>query len=365
MDKLEAILSLLTVTGLGSHRILNLFRQFPEIQEVFNVSAKRLMEVPGIDKILAERIRNNVNRKFVEQQLAILKASPFKITSIFDKDYPKRLLDIYDPPVALFRHGEFTEQDEDAIAIVGTRNPDHYGKEVAAILVRQLVEQSITIVSGFARGIDTIAHKTALEYNGRTIAVLGNGVDRVYPPENNLLREKIISQGVYCSEFAFGTKPDAVNFPRRNRIISGLSLGTVVISAGEKSGALLTAYYALDQNREVFAVPGRITDEKSIGTNRLIQKGAKLVADVDDILAEIDAIRRFPRQPHQLEIAFTFEDDEEQKIFDALSTDPIHIDDLAQKLDKNTYSLLATLLSLELKGAVRQLAGKMFVKAGG
>jgi len=364
MDKLEAILNLMTVTGLGSFRILNLQRQFPDIQAVFDAPLKKLTEVPGIDRILAERIKNNVNRQFVAQQLAMLETSPFKITTILDPDFPKRLLDIYDPPVVLFRHGEFTEQDEDAIAIVGTRNPDHYGEEVTAILARQLVEQKITIVSGFARGIDTVAHKTTLENGGRTIAVLGNGIDRIYPPENRLLREKLISSGVYCSEFTFGTKPDAVNFPRRNRIISGLSLGTVVISAGEKSGALLTAYYALDQNREVFAVPGRITDEKSTGTNRLIQKGAKLVASVDDILNEIDAIRRFPRQPHQLEIAFKFDDEDEQKIYEALSTDPIYIDDLAQKLGRNTYSILATLLSLELKGAVRQLAGKMFIKAG-
>ncbi|MDD5540152.1 MAG: DNA-processing protein DprA, partial [Candidatus Marinimicrobia bacterium] len=185
-----------------------------------------------------------------------------------------------------------------------------------------------------------------------------------YPPENRLLREKLVGQGVYCSEFPFGTKPDAVNFPRRNRIISGLSLGTVVISAGEKSGALLTAYYALDQNREVFAIPGRITDEKSVGTNRLIQKGAKLVTALDDILDEIDVNRRFPRQPHQLEIVFEFEDEEEKAIYNALSNDPIYIDDLAHLLGKNTYSVLATLLSLELKGAVRQLAGKMFIKAG-
>ncbi|MCK9560503.1 MAG: DNA-processing protein DprA [Candidatus Marinimicrobia bacterium] len=364
MDRLHALLSLLTINGLGPHRILNLCRQYPDIQEVFNTNLKRLMAVPGIDMVLAERIKNNVDQQFVDQQLNMLKNSPFKITTILDDDYPVRLKDIYDPPVVLFRHGEFSPQDEDAIAIVGTRNPDHYGKEVATLLVSQLVEQNITIVSGFARGIDTIAHKTALEKGGRTIAVLGNGIDRIYPPENRLLREKLVGQGVYCSEFPFGTKPDAVNFPRRNRIISGLSLGTVVISAGEKSGALLTAYYALDQNREVFAIPGRITDEKSVGTNRLIQKGAKLVTAIDDILDEIDVNRRFPRQPHQLEIVFEFEDEEEKAIYNALSNDPIYIDDLAHLLGKNTYSVLATLLSLELKGAVRQLAGKMFIKAG-
>ncbi|HQQ85853.1 MAG TPA: DNA-processing protein DprA [Candidatus Marinimicrobia bacterium] len=364
MDKLQAILSLMSINGLGSHRILSLYRQYPDIQEVFSVSPKRLIEVPGIDLKIAERIKNNVDHQFVDQQLNWLKNTPYKITTIIDEDYPARLRNIYDPPVVLFRYGEFLPQDEDAIAIVGTRNPDHYGKEVAALLVSQLVEQNITIVSGFARGIDTIAHKTALEEGGRTIAVLGNGIERIYPPENRSLRDKLVTQGVYCSEFPFGTKPDAVNFPRRNRIISGLSLGTVVISAGERSGALLTAYYALDQNREVFAVPGRITDEKSFGTNHLIQKGAKLVTSVGDILDEIDAIRRFPRQPRQLEISFEFENEDEKAIYEALSTDPIHIDDLAQKLGKNTYSILATLLSLELKGAVRQLAGKMFIKAG-
>ncbi len=363
MDKKRAALKLLSINGLGPRRILNLHSTFPQIEEVFNASVKCLSEIPGIDYTLANKILNRCDGEFVDSQLSIMEKSPFDMVTIFDKGYPARLRNIYDPPVILFKQGNFKESDEDAIAVVGTRKSTNYGKEVTEILVKGLVEQNITIISGFARGIDSEAHKAALRAGGRTIAVLGNGIDRVYPPENRRLRNQIVENGVYCSEFPFGTKPDAVNFPRRNRIISGLGLGVVVIEAGEKSGAILTAYYSLDQNREVFAVPGRISDIKSKGTNRIIQKGAKLVGNVEDILSEIESNRKFPTVPHQIEIDFKFEG-EEKKIYDALSYEPIHIDELSIKVAKTSYEVLSILLSLELKGAVRQLAGKMFTKIG-
>lgn len=361
MDKVEATLKLISINGLGPRKILSLHAQFPKIEDVFNASVKELCNVPGIDSKLAGKILSHDSQEVVASQIEVLDSSPFTIVTIFDKDYPEKLRNIYDPPIVLFKYGEFIDKDNDAIAVVGTRGPTTYGKEVTKKIVRGLVEQNLTIVSGFARGIDTEAHKAALNAGGRTIAILGNGIDRVYPPENRQLKSMIAESGVYCSEFPFGTKPDAVNFPRRNRIISGLSLGVVVVEAGEKSGALLTAYYALDQNREVFAIPGRITDVKSRGTNYLIQKGAKLINDAEGILEEIESNRKFHTKPFQMEINFKFEG-EEEIIYNALSYEPVHIDDLAQKVGKSPSELLSLLLSLELKGAIRQLAGKMFTK---
>lgn len=199
-----------------------------------------------------------------------------------------------------------------------------------------------------------------MKYGGRTIAVLGNGIDIVYPSENRSLKNEILENGVYCSEFPFGTKPDAINFPMRNRIISGLSLGTVVIEAGMKSGAVLTAYIALDQNRDVFAIPGNIFDKQSVGTNRLIQKGAKLVTNVDDILEEIDNVRKFSGTQKQLEINLQFTQ-EEREVYDLLDN-ALHVDKITEKLNKDTPEILTLLLNLELMGAIRQFPGKIFAK---
>lgn len=362
--KLKNLLGLLSINGLGSRRILQLIGKYPDLDEIWNAPLPELCEIPSIDLITARKIREGYDETFVNKQLKYLETKPYRIISYLDEEYPTRLKTFYDPPVLLFIYGSFCKQDVDAIAIVGTRSPSNYGREVTEILVRQLVEKNLTIISGFARGIDTEAHRAAIKYGGRTIAVLGNGVDWIYPPENRRLRDQIVEHGVYCSEFPFEAKPEAVNFPRRNRLISGLSLGVVVIEAGEKSGALLTAYYALDQNRDVFALPGRITDDKSLGTNRLIQKGAKLVRNVEDIIEEIEPNRTFPTEPRQMEITFSLEDPEEKRVYDALSSEPIHIDEFASRIGKSTYEILATLLALELKGAVRQLAGKMFVKVG-
>lgn len=356
------LLGLVSINGLGSRRIIQLMSRYADLTEIWQAPLKELCDIPGIDMITAQKIRAGYDQKFVERQLHFLQSNNYKAVTYLDENYPIHLKNIYDPPVVLFTYGDFIAQDADAIAIVGTRTPTTYGREVTAELVRDLVAKNLTIVSGFARGIDTEAHKTAIKYSGRTIAVLGNGVDQVYPAENRRLRDELIAHGVYCSEFPFETKPDAVNFPRRNRIISGLSLGVVVIEAGERSGALLTAYYALDQDRDVFAIPGRITDEKSQGTNRLIQKGAKLVRTVDDIIEEIEEQRTFSSKPRQLAIQFEFADPDEQKIYETLGKEPLHIDELANRIGKTTYEILATLLSLELKGAVRQLPGKMFVR---
>jgi DNA processing protein len=362
MDNRTAALRLSSIPGLGPRRILNIKNHFKDISRIFDARIADLCQIPGIDLGLAKAIKSFDNQESIESQLKTLENSHFQLVTVFDDFYPTNLKRIYDPPIILYYLGNFSEKDTDAIAVVGTRKPTSYGKAIIGELVQGLVAQEITVISGFARGIDTIAHRAVLDYGGRTIAVLGNGLDITYPPENRELRSQIVQNGAYCSEFPLGTKPDGVNFPRRNRIISGLSLGVIVIEAGEKSGAILTAYYAVDQNREVFALPGRVNDLKSYGTNRLIQHGAKLVTCVEDILEEIEPIRKYPQKTHQLKIEFEFEGDE-KAIFENLSNEPINIDDLAAKLGKSPYEILPRLLSLELKGYIQQLAGKMFIRA--
>jgi len=363
MDSLRYTLKLLSVPGLGPRKILSLKNKFGTPEKIYGSSLRELSSVYGIDYRMAKRILESESRDDgeIDRVINFVEKKGIKYFTIFDTAYPKNLLEIYDPPPVLFYMGEYTEKDFDAIAVVGTRNPTVYGKSVTESLVKELIRNDITIISGFARGIDTIAHRIAISMGGRTIAVLGCGIDVVYPPENKTLVTEIITSGLYCTEYPPGTKPDAINFPRRNRIISGLSLGTIVIEAGEKSGALITALYSLDQNREVFAVPGRITDKKSVGTNSLIKKGAKLVTCVEDILEEIDKIRKYPRKPKQLEISFKL-DSEERNVYETISGEPTNIDTIAEKLGKQPHEILPTLLSLEIKGVIKQLPGKMFIR---
>ncbi len=360
MGYLETALKLISIKGLGCRKILKLASQFSDINDVFQYSLDELEQQGKITKSLKKDLKNGHSQKFVDETLEILSKSHFKVTTIFDDDYPELLKKIYDPPIVLFLNGAFVPEDHDAVSVVGTRLPSDYGKGICDQLVHELVRNNITIVSGMARGIDTAAHNAAIHYGGRTIAVLGNGIDIVYPPENRELKNRIIKNGCSCSEFPFGTRPNAVNFPRRNRIISGLSLGTIVIEAGKKSGAVLTAYNANDQNREVFAVPGRVTDKKSFGTNHLIQKGAKLVTDIDSILEEIENRRSFYHKEKQLELKFDISKNERQ-IFEIL-TEAKHVDEISDELGKNISEVLGTLLTLELKGLVRQFSGKMFAK---
>jgi len=364
MDELYAILKLISIPGLGPRKILPLKKKKKKASDVLNASMKELCSIDGINQKVAikiKKIESLGESDEISRTIEMIEKKKIKFVTIFDNNYPENLKTIYDPPPIVFYWGEFRDSDYDSIAIVGTRSPSQYGKNVTEVVARELVKAGITTVSGFARGVDTIVHKTTLRAGGRTIAVLGNGLDIIYPPENKKLMNMIIECGVYCSEFLPGTKPDAVNFPRRNRIISGLSLGVLVIEAGEKSGALITAYYATDQNREVFALPGRITDKKSVGTNNLIKQGAKLISSAEDVLEEIDRIRKYPRRSHQMELTFKLEG-EERKIYDIINHEPVHIENLAELVEMQPYEILPTLLSLELKGLVKQLPGKYFVK---
>ncbi len=289
-----------------------------------------------------------------------------RLISFWDDDYPPHLKRIYDPPPFLFVRGSLTDADAPSIAVVGTRTPTPYGTRLAERFAADLCALGITVVSGLARGIDTIAHGAALRAGGRTLAVIGSGIDVLYPPENSGLASRLTERGALLSEFVMGTKPDAVNFPQRNRIISGITLGTLVVETGTEGGAMITARLALDQGREVFAVPSPVTGALRSGTNMLIREGnAVLTESVEDIMAELGASLRRRRhrssgaaREQSLPPLTLFE----QKIFDALTEHPVHIDTIAGLSGYSTSEALVHLLALEFKGAVRQLPGKLFLR---
>jgi DNA processing protein len=323
------------------------------------------MNVEGISTNLAKRIQKsnscfNSTKTSVEQELELLEKMNAEIISVWDKEYPPLLKKIYDPPLVLYIKGNFLERDNYSIAVVGTRMPSNYGKVQAEKFTGELAAQGITIISGLARGIDSIAHSSALKNNGRTIAVIGSGLDIIYPPENKHLFEKISERGVIISEYRLGTKPDAQNFPKRNRIISGLSLGCLVVETGINGGAMQTASFTLDQNREAFAIPGNLGIKQSEGTNLLIQKGeAKLVRNGEDILVELELKlkpiigKNIPKQDIELNLF-------EEKIIGALTNEALQIDKISALTNLSTSDCLVHLLSLEFKGMVKQLPGKMF-----
>jgi DNA processing protein len=357
---LEALLGLYSVPGIGPARMRKLISFFGSPQNVLDASVRSLISVEGIDKKTAAKIKTDVNEKFVFEQLNHLENNDVQILTFWDSLYPDRLKRIYDPPAFLFAKGDLKLLESQGIGIVGSRVPTTYGKNITEQLSQELAQNNLTIISGFARGIDTIAHSAALKSGGKTIAVLGNGLDIVYPAENLKLIDAFAKQGLFISEYPFGTKPDAGNFPKRNRIISGLSLGILVTEAGGKSGALLTAMYAVDQNREVFAVPGPVTSGKSTGTNNLIKQGAKLVQSINDITSELSGQLSFNlTQTARPEPVLN---EKEKIIYGLLNTEAMHIDQLAIKAGISTTEALTTLLTLELNGIVRQMAGKMFTK---
>lgn len=338
----------------------NLLGNFNSPDEVLEAPVQRLLKIPGIDTKIANNIKNGINQKFIDKQLDQIKKNNIDILSYWDENYPDSLKKIYDPPAFLFIKGSILAEDDLSIGIVGSRLTSQYGKSVTDQFATELSDLKFTIISGMARGIDTVAHKAALNAGGRTIAVLGSGIDNIYPPENNKLLEQIAENGAVISEYPLGTFPDAGNFPRRNRIISGLSLGVLITEAGVKSGALITAFQALEQNREVFAVPGPINTGRSTGSNQLIKEGAKLVQGVQDIIRElenqIEYVFKTPvkKQPHLKGL--------DKIIFDLLQDEPQHVDTLAMQTNKSVPEVLTVLLTLELMGIVRQLSGKMFVR---
>jgi len=368
----RTILTLSTIPGIGPNRLRALVTHFEDPAAVAKASAKQLAAVDGIEKKLALAIVNFFRgsgpakaRRFVDGQLSRLNKVDGRLLTYWEKEYPAYLKKIYDPPPFLFVRGNFTDNDTCSIAIVGTRSPSAYGTQMTERFSSALAKLGLPIISGLARGVDTSAHSAALKAGGRTIAILGSGVDVIYPPENMHLCERIIAQGALASEFVMGTTPDAGNFPRRNRIISGIAIATLVVETGIEGGAMITATTACDQNRDIFAIPSAVNDKRRSGTNLLIKQGrAILTESVDDIVAELG-----PRLRNVLGVRKEFKREAppdltvfEQHVYDTLGDEPIHIDAVAEQARLSISDALVQLLSLEFKGAVRQMPGKMFVR---
>ncbi|KAF0151528.1 MAG: DNA processing protein [Ignavibacteria bacterium] len=365
VQQLVSLKQLYSIEGIGPQKIFSLLSQFKTIEKIFDASQHKLLEVEGINKQLSAKIlRSSENRDKVvselDKELSSLEKLNARLISYFDGEYPEILKNIYFPPIFLYVKGNFHQADINSVAIVGTREPSNYGKTVAENFSRGLAEKGITTVSGLARGIDTIVHQSTLKANGRTIAVIGSGLDIVYPSENRKLFQEVTEKGLIISEYPLGTKPDSQNFPRRNRIISGLSLGTVVVETRINGGALNTANYALDQGREVFAVPGMISSRASEGPNALIQKGnAKLVIRVEDILDEL-RIKFDGKNGRAKNSTIVQLNLFEEKIYDVLKDGEKQIDEISQLSGLSTSDCLVHLLSMEFKSIVRQLPGKVF-----
>jgi len=335
--------------------------RFGSPEAVLCASIRELISVPGINEKTAAMIRNYRDGREIDRQLATIERVGARVISWLDPEYPERLREIPHFPPVLFIRGALTPADARALAIVGSRAATPYGRMMAERLARDLSAREITIVSGMARGIDSLAHRAALSGGGRTLAVLGCGVDVVYPPESVELQEAIIRNGAVISEFPMGTRPEGPNFPRRNRIISGLSLGVIVVEAGESSGALLTAEYARDQNREVFAVPGNANVPKSRGPNELIKQGAKLVGGMEDVLEELTGVLGEQTGPRPSTPVPGDLPPDERSVLEVLSEVPKHIDTICTETGFPSGQALAALLSLELSGRVQQRSGKMFL----
>ncbi len=364
-DQLIDLFLLLSVEGIGPAKFRSLLSKLKTTERILSADFISLSSIDGIGENLAKKIQKvNHQRQsitdFVKKEIDKLDKIGGSIVTAWDKEFPQLLKKIYDPPIILYYKGNFVEEDNYSVSIIGTRQPTNYGKVQAERIAADLSSQGITIISGLARGVDSIAHAAALKNNGRTVAVIGSGLDVIYPPENKKLFQEISEKGLVVSEFNLGTKPDAVNFPKRNRIISGLSLGCIVIESGVPGGAINTASYALDQNREVFAVPGNLGVKQSEGTNLLIQKGeAKLIRSAEDVLVELELKlkpvigKNIPKPEVELNLF-------EEKIIATLGNEALQIDKIAVSANLSTSDCLVHLLSLEFKGVVKQLPGKMF-----
>lgn len=351
-----------TAAGIGPIRFQRLLEMCGGARGAWEASDLELAAA-GLERRSINSLRSLRQRTTPEAVTRRLDQLGIKALTLLDETYPANLRQVADPPPVLFVRGHLREQDNVAVALVGTRRATEYGRAVAERLARELALAGVSVVSGLAKGVDTVAHSASVQAGGRTLAVLGCGLDQVYPPENSRLARQIIERdaGAVVSEFAPGIPPDAVNFPRRNRIISGLSLATVIVEAGEKSGALITADFALEQGREVLVVPGSILNPNCVGTNTLLKQGATPVTCVDDILAALSSYRALPGTG---EVARPVPELSAQEMIvrEALGSEPRHVDELARVLDLGAGSISATLAMLELKGLARQIGSMLYTR---
>jgi DNA processing protein len=374
-ENLKYWMALKSIDGIGNALFQPLLDHFGSASAVFSATINELSTIPGISKKVATAVVSFKNWDDIVRQLDMIAKMGVQVITYLDEHYPPNLLAIYDRPAFLYVLGHL-ENDDIPIAVVGSRHASTYGKYTTDRISRELAMRGITIVSGMARGIDSCAHRGALAAQGRTIAVLGSGLDVIYPPENNKLFNDIAQNGAVVSEFPLGTQPLPYHFPARNRIISGLSYGVVVVEAGEKSGSLITARLAMEQGREVFAIPGTIDSSSSRGTNSLIKQGAKLIENIEDILEDIlPQLERSSSPPthrkYDIIIPTTASETKternaeslrpvDQKILSALSGRKMHVDDIISDTGLSPADVLSALITLELKGIVLQLTGKLF-----
>jgi DNA processing protein len=357
---MKYLISISKINKIGPSTLGRLFKYFKSGEAIWTASYNDLKHVGLYENIIQEFL---LKRKIInpDQELENLNKHNIKVTALPDDDYPRLLKEIHNPPFILYYKGNLTNLSEESIAIVGSRKMTSYGKQITQTIVSELSNQNIMTISGLALGVDSIVHIHTLQNDNRTVAVLGAGLDRIYPTTNHILAQKIVEQnGLLISEYPIGTLPLKHNFPMRNRIISGLSLGTLVIEAGESSGALITAKFALEHNREVFAIPGNLTSPMSKGTNDLIKNGAKLVQSAEDILEELN-IKQIQQFKTNQEIIP--DSPEEAEILKHLTSEQKHVNELVKLSSFTITKVNSTLMMLEMKGLIKNLGNNIYIKS--
>lgn len=356
----KEILIWLNSLNINNQNIQKIILQVKDLRDIWYMSSKEINNLKNINSKIKELIIANREEDYIKRVLNEIEDKNINVITIYDKDYPEGLKKIHNKPLVLYVKGNIIKDDELALAVVGSRKATAYGKWATEKLVKDLVSIGITIVSGLALGIDSFAHRTALDNNGRTIGVVGNGLDIIYPKKNKVLYEEISKKGAIITEYFCKVPPVKYNFPLRNRIISGLSLGVIVIEAKEKSGSLITVQHALEQGREVFAVPGNINSIYSKGTNSLIKDGAKLVMDIEDIIEEIYQLKERLEEVKKNNIDYSNLSEMEIRIVDLIKEGPVHSDNIVLKTGINISTVNSILTGLELKGIIKEVGGRVF-----
>jgi len=348
------------IDGIGPIAFKKLLAYFDSLEKAWSANLNQFAQA-GLEDSLIKQIKEQRPKIKPDKEMEKLAKGSIDLITLQDKNYPKLLKEIYTPPALLYIRGKLEPADEFSLGIVGTRKLSLYGQQATPFMASELARAGLTIISGLAKGIDSLAHRAALSAGARTIAVLGSGLDKIYPSKNQRLAEEISQNGAVISEFPLGTQPLAQHFPQRNRIISGLSLGILVVEAPERSGALITAKDALEQNRDVFAIPGPIFSQNSYGTNNLIKMGAKLVSQANDILEELNL--NLLTVSSLADKKIVPDNQEEALILKQLSSQPIHIDKIIKQTKLSTAMVNSTLTLMEMKGKVRNLGGNNYVLA--
>ena len=345
--------------GIGNGNITKIMEYYNDLRDLWTSNINQINQMKNLKEPVLDKIIKNKTHENLKYLLEKIEKENIEMVTIYDENYPKGLNYIDDNPKVIYRKGKEVDSDL-SIAIVGSRKATAYGKWACAKFTKELIDMDVTIVSGLASGIDTVAHKTAIDNGGKTIGVLGNGIDVIYPKNNRKLYEEMSKENSIITEFPFTTQPLAFNFPQRNRIIAGISKGIIVIEAQEKSGSLITAHQGLDQGKDVFALPGNINSIFSGGTNKLIKDGAKPLLSIDDIIEEIYELKEKVNNIKKNKINYEDYSETEAIIIRILEEEPVHSDMIAHKAGINISTLNGILTILELKGAIREISGNVF-----